>query len=228
MDLRQQIEALIEGGETASAARLLNEMWRTQGNAASAGFIASRYDRIRESLPLRPCRWAFLRSFTVEPLVPILKAGAYTSGIALETHVGEFNAWAQEMLDPASPLYRFQPDIAVLAVQTRDLAPENALERLSDAVAAFRRNSQAALIVHTLEQPAIPAAGVLDAQQESGEAAAIRRVNAGLVELAKQHRGVYLLDYDALVARHGRQNWGDARKWLTVRLPIASANLPHM
>ncbi|HXA49081.1 MAG TPA: HAD-IIIC family phosphatase, partial [Candidatus Acidoferrum sp.] len=46
--------------------------------------------------------------------------------------------------------------------------------------------------------------------------------------LAKQHRGVYLLDYDALVARHGRQNWGDARKWLTVRLPIASANLPHM
>src|SRR5258707_5901119 len=133
VDLRQQIEAVIEAGETASAARLLNEMWRgvwgNQGNAASAGFIASRYGRIRESLPLRPCRWAFLRSFTVEPLVPILKAGAYTSGIALETHVGEFNAWAQEMLDPAGPLYRFQPDIAVLAVQTRDLAPENALER---------------------------------------------------------------------------------------------------
>jgi FkbH-like protein len=228
VDLRQQIEALIEGGEAASAARLLNQMWGAQNNGASAGFIASRYDRIRESLPLRPCRWAFLRSFTVEPLVPILKAGAYTSGIALETHVGEFNAWAQEMLDPDSPLYRFQPDIAVLAVQARDLAPENALERLSDAMVAFRRNSQAALIVHTLEQPAVPAAGVLDAQQEGGEAAVIRRVNAGLVELAKQHRGIYLLDYDALMARHGRQNWGDARKWLTVRLPIASVHLPHM
>jgi FkbH-like protein len=228
VDIRQQIDELINGGEAASAARLLNRMWRTQGNAGSAGFITSRYDRIREALPLRPCRWAFLRSFTVEPLVPILKAGAYAAGIALETHVGEFNAWAQEMLDPESQLYRFQPDIAVLAVQTRDLSPENALQRLTDAITAFRRNSQAALIVHTLEQPAVPAAGVLDAQQESGEAAAIRRMNAGLVEVAKQHRGVYLLDYDALVARHGRQNWGDPRKWLTVRLPIASANLPHM
>ena len=33
---------------------------------------------------------------------------------------------------------------------------------------------------------------------------------------------------DALVARYGRENWGDERKWLTVRLPIASANLPHL
>jgi len=30
------------------------------------------------------------------------------------------------------------------------------------------------------------------------------------------------------VARHGRQNWCDARKWLTVRLPLASAHLPHL
>jgi FkbH-like protein len=30
------------------------------------------------------------------------------------------------------------------------------------------------------------------------------------------------------VARHGRESWGDARKWLTVRLPIAAANLVWM
>jgi FkbH-like protein len=46
--------------------------------------------------------------------------------------------------------------------------------------------------------------------------------------LAGEHRGVYILDYDALVARHGREKWGDARKWLTVRLPVASTNLPHL
>ncbi len=53
-------------------------------------------------------------------------------------------------------------------------------------------------------------------------------MNRGLGEMAREFRGVYLLDYDALVARHGRDHWGDERKWLTVRLPIASANLPHM
>ena len=161
-------------------------------------------------------------------MVPILRAAAYAAGIALDTYLGEFNAWAQEMLDPESSLYRFQPDVAVLAVLARDLGREGALARLSDCIAAFRRHSQAALIVHTLEQPAIASAGIFDAQQPEGEAEAIRRINRGLVELAASHRGVYILDYDALVARHGRDTWGDDRKWLTVRLPIASANLPRM
>lgn len=228
VDLRQQIEAAIADGDAASAARLLGEMWRTQGGAASAGFIAARYRRLRDRLNLQPCRWALLRSFTVEPLVPFLEAGACAAGIALDIHLGEFNAWAQEMLDPESALYRFQPHIAVLAVQARDLAPGDALERLSAAIAAFRRHSQAALVVHTLELPAVPAAGLLDAQRPDGETEAIRRINRGLVDLAGQHRGVYLLDYDALVARHGRDHWGDERKWLTVRLPIASTHLPHM
>ena len=228
MDLRQQIGACLTNGDAAAAARLLQEMWRSQGGAASAGYVVSCYERIREELALRRCRWAVVRSFTVEPLVPVFKAGAYAAGVALEVHLGEFNAWAQEMLDGESALYRFQPDIVVLAVQSRDLPSDRGLDRLADCIAAFRRRSNAALIVHNLEQPAIPAAGLLDAQDPEGETEAVRRTNRGLVELAKQLRGVYLLDYDGLVSRHGRDHWGDERKWLTVRLPIASANLPRM
>ena len=125
----------------------------------------------------------------------------------------------------------------VLAVQTRDVAPglwrgesaaDDVLSRFGDWIASFRKHSQAALIVHSLEVPAVPGAGILDAQREDNAAEAIHRINRGLRALAGQHRGVYILDYDALVARHGRDRWGDARKWLTVRLPVASANLPHL
>src|SRR5207302_6528766 len=63
---------------------------------------------------------------------------------------------------------------------------------------------------------------------ESCASHSTRALTRGLVALAREHRGVYILDYDALVARHGRQTWGDERKWLTVRLPIASSNLPHL
>ena len=228
VDIRQEIDSLIASGSAPDAARLLNEVWRAQGSAAVAGFVASRYEKIRDRLNLTRQRWAFLRSFTVEPILPILKAGAYASAVALDTHTGEFNAWQQEMLDPESPLYSFQPDVAVLAVQTRDIAIENGLERFRDAIAAFRKHSSAALIVHLLEQPATVPEGIFDAQQENGTGEAIRNVNRGLREIAREYRGVYLLDYDALVARHGRAHWGDERKWLTVRLPIASPNLPHM
>src|SRR4029077_1899422 len=145
-----------------------------------------------------------------------------------------------------STLYRFQPDAVVLAVQTRDLAPdlwrdyaglsqleraaaaEGALGRLSDWVRAFRAHSQAALIVHSLETPAVAAEGILDGQAEENQADSIGRINRGLRALGREYRGVYILDYDALVARHGRETWGDERKWLTVRLPVSSMHLPHL
>jgi FkbH-like protein len=227
-DIRSTVDARIAAGDAASAARLLSIAWEQEPSAAFAGFVASRFDRLRPSLPLTNYRLAILRSFTVEPVLPILKASAYARGIALDIHTGEFNAYAQEMLDPESALYRFRPDAAILAVQTRDIGEhESALARFAGWIGAFRKHSQASLIVHALEAPAA-ASGIFDAQQENGEREAIRAINRGLIPLAREHRGVYVLDYDALVARYGRESWGDERKWLTVRLPIASANLPHL
>jgi FkbH-like protein len=235
-DIRKDIDLAIADGDVARAARMLKAAWAKEPGGALAGFVASRYERIREGLAVSRCRWAILRSFTVEPVLPILRAMAYDHGIALETHVGEFNAYAQEMLDPESALYRFRPDVAVLAVQTRDIAPElwrgegaseGVLDSFAGWIASFRRHSAAALIVHSLEAP-YAAAGILDGQREDTQAEAIRAINRGLRALARQYRGVYILDYDALVARHGRDHWGDERKWLTVRLPLASANLSHL
>ncbi len=236
-EFRKDVDRAIATGDASGAARMLASAWELNPGSALAGFVASRYDRIAGRLDLLKQRWAILRSFTVEPVVPILKAGAYAGGVALETLLGEFNAYAQEILDPASALYHFQPDVAVLAVQTRDVAPglwrgesaaDDVLSRFGDWIGSFRKYCKAALIVHSLEVPAVPRAGILDAQREDNAAEAIQRINRGLRTLAGEHRGVYILDYDALVARYGRESWGDARKWLTVRLPVASANLPHL
>jgi FkbH-like protein len=46
--------------------------------------------------------------------------------------------------------------------------------------------------------------------------------------MAGEHKGIYVLDYDALVARHGRLRWHDERKWLTMRMPLAAENLMHL
>ena len=236
-EFRQEVDGAIARGDASGAARLLAAAWESDPGSALAGFVASRYDRIAGRLGLLRQRWAILRSFTVEPVVPLLKAGAYAAGVALETHLGEFNAYAQEMLDPGSALYGFHPDVAVLAVQTRDVAPglwrgesaaDDVLGRYRGWIGSFRKHSKAALIVHSLEVPMAAPGGILDAQREDNAAEAIHRINRGLRALAGEHRGVYILDYDALVARHGRESWGDARKWLTVRLPLASANLSHL
>jgi hypothetical protein len=62
-------------------------------------------------------RLAFLRSYTVEPCIPLLRAQALLYGVDLTVKVGEFNSYAQEVIDPSSWLYEFSPKVVVLAVR---------------------------------------------------------------------------------------------------------------
>ena len=79
-----------------------------------------------------------------------------------------------------------------------------------------------------MESPVTAERGVLDAQVAESEWARTQQVNRELREIAREFRGVYVLDYDALVARYGRESWRDERKWLTMRMPIAAAHLIHL
>jgi FkbH-like protein len=245
-DLREEIDGLIESGGFREAHAALVRLWKDAGGPALAPFVIARFESVRHKIPVVSCRVAILRSFTVEPVMPVLRAAAAVKGLDVAVHVGEFNAYAQEILAEESPLYRFEPDIVILAVQTRDVAPElwrdfadlspadtaATAERVGETfrslVKAFRSHSKAHLVVHTFEQPIAPSHGVLDGQGEGGQADAIRRINLDLRRLAQEHRGVYVLDYDALVARHGRLAWQDERKWLTMRMPIAAQCLVHL
>jgi FkbH-like protein len=245
-EVRPEIDRLIAAGEAESARRSLCEFWRREPQSAVAAFVATRFERLRANLGLIPCRVAVLRSFTVEPVVPLLRAAAFTSGLDLQIYVSDFNTYAQEILDEHSPLYTFAPHIAILAVQTRDLCPDvwcnyadlspaqadteaaRVLEGFRTWIAALREHSECQLLIHNLELPAVPSQGVLDTQSEQSQGDAIQQINRGLRFLAREHTGVYVLDYDALVARYGRDNWHDERKWLTVRMPIASQYLIHL
>jgi len=249
-NLRAQVDALIAEGAFDLAVRRLAELWRRDPASGTASFVTSRIDELREklrdNLSLAKFKLAILRSFTVEPIVPLLRAEAFAHGIDLEVYVGDFNTYVQDILDSQSSLYRFAPNAVVLAVRTDQAAPElwrdfasltpeaamQAAERVvrgyEQWIGAFRKNSQAALVVHSLERPSPPSLGVLDGQSEAGQSGLIRQINRELRHIAAGFRGVYSLDYDALVARHGSEHWHDERKWLTARLPIAAGYLLQM
>jgi FkbH-like protein len=245
-NLRAEIDRHIGEGDFGLASRWLRELWRRDPAPATASFITSRIEHLRGKLALTPFKLAILRSFTVEPIVPLLRAEAFAYGIELDVHVGDFNTYVQDMLDGNSSLYRFAPEVVVLAVRAEAAAPElsrdfaelspqaaqQAAERVvrgyEQWIAAFRRNSQAALIVHSLERPQNPSLGILDSQSDDGQSGLIQRINRELQRMARKFRGVYVLDYDALVAHHGSEHWHDERKWQMVRLPISADHLLPM
>ena len=246
LESRQDIDRCIAEGDFRRAATSLPQLWAAEPTNSTAAFVVQRFEQLRSHLSLRPFRLAILRSFTVEPIVPLLRASAFCSGIDLPVLLSDFNAYVQAITDAQSSLYAFRPDAVILAVQTRDAAPdlwnnfgalnpEDSQKAIARAVSefrawiqAFRKQSAAHLIVHNLEQPACPSRGVLDQQLEHSQCEAIRTVNRELAVAAAGFSGVYVLDYDSLVAKHGREQWHDERKWLTVRLPIAASHLGHL
>ena len=245
-NLRAEVDALIVQSAFDLASRRLAELWRRDPASGTASFVTSRLEQLRDKVALAKFKLAILRSFTVEPIVPLLRAEAFAYGIDLEVHVGDFNTYVQDMLDSQSSLYRFKPNAVVLAVRTDQAAPElwrdfadltpeaarEAAERVVHGyeqwIGAFRKQSQAALIVQSLERPSSPNLGVLDGQSETGQSGLIRQINCELRRIAAGFHGVYGLDYDALVARHGSEHWHDERKWLTARLPISAGYLLQM
>lgn len=234
--MRESIEAALAAGRYGEARSAVEAMWRAQPTVASANYVMECAGRWREALPGRPWRVYFLRSFTVEPLVPLLRAGGVLAGLELTVGVGPLGATMQEVLAGESELYRFRPDTVIVAVQTRDIAPRlwedgapgaglaavvaEVVEHYTMLVERFRSFSRADLILHSLEEPVHPSWGVLDGQSPEGQAAAVQEINQGLRRLAGRWPGVYVLGYDRLVASQGRVHWHDERKWLLVRLPM--------
>jgi len=244
---RTQIDRWLEQGAHHEGRAGLSELLWAEGlSNATAGFSLLRYEKLRSSMSLVPFRVAILRSFTLEPIVPMLKTAGFANGLDLTVELGDFNAYATELLDGDSALYRFRPDAVILAVETRSLAPElwseyadlvagapdavvsRVIQQYGDWVRALRSHSHAHLILHALEAPAWPAMGVHDGQRESGQREAIAEINRRLRALASSNSGVHVLDYPGLVSRHGQENWHDEGKWLSVRLPIRAAHLPHL
>ena len=243
---RKQIVSAIEGGKYLRALGLLREFFNSAPTVANAQFALKQVTPILDHLALVPCRIAILRSFTIEPVVPILRALALFHGIDLTVHVGGFNAYSKELLDPQSDIYEFNAKVVILATQTRDVLPElwnsdsdlsagdsealaaRAAADIETLIGSMRSRSNANLILNTLEMPSFPNAGILDSQRSTGQCETIRAVNRDLREIAAKHLGVYVLDYDALVARFGRLNWSDESKRLTMSMPLAANSFVHL
>src|SRR5688572_2151407 len=70
----------------------------------------------------RPLRIAVLGSATLSLLTPVLKTLCFRDGIAAECYEGLFDAYRQEILDPSSGFYTFNPDVTFI-VPTGAICP---------------------------------------------------------------------------------------------------------
>lgn len=237
-ELKAAVDAAVASGEGARTMALLERLWRLRPGPANASFVLTRAARVEPPRPRATVRVAVARSFTIEPVVPLARAAAIVHGVDMVVEVGGFNTFAQDLLDPTSFLHTERFDIVVLAVQTRDIAPElwefdgtaapgdladvehRVLGELTALIESFRAINGVHLVVHSLESPPRPTLGLADARSTVGQIAAVEHINRGLRSVAAAHPGVHVLDVDRLIADVGRSRWHDEDKWHAMRMPL--------
>src|ERR1043165_2038197 len=151
-------------------------------------------------------RIAVLRSFTIEPLLPFLKAHCYRHRLNPQLFVANYGVIQQEVLAADSGLYRFAPDVIAVLVDNQYLNErlefgylpidqeryaserERTLARYQEIFQGIRAHSRALVLMPNLVYPRLLSLGSYDATYSCSQARLVDEINSGLNHLAGQTR----------------------------------------
>lgn len=172
---------------------------------------------------------ALLSSFVTTGLAECLTAQFKKINIPSQFYLGPYNQYAQEMINDASELYRFQPDVLILFVDFKTLAGDffflpyrlSAAERrdwikktLTDLVILIGKAKSrfgAKILVHNFEVPTYSPIGILEHKEEFGFIEAVEELNKELRQTYKDDKQVFIFDYNALCSKIGKDHISDPK-----------------
>jgi FkbH-like protein len=244
--------ALARASESAGAATeamaAYLEAARQNPDHATTLSIAERLVALAAAVPVAPAaagvRVAILGSSTLDHVRGYLEIACRLAGLAPQFYVGPFDQYAQDILDPASALYAFAPDVIVLAIHGRTLfAPlydtlfdldvdarhsqiADAVEHVTSLLAQLTVRSGALVLLHTFATPQHSPLGTLDYRDPLGQTQVFHILNDTLAAVVRERfPSVHLVDEDRVYGRIGKRNVTDPRMWLVARISIGEAAL---
>ncbi len=202
------------------------EAWRALERLANSriDFIETgKLDRTAQKLalqrgapasPVPPIRLALLGSSTLKHLVPGIRVAGLRRGLWVEVFEGEYGQYRHELMDSASALHAFHPDVVLLALDSYHLA-EGGAEAAMESMRACWQMAQS-MGATVLQQTALPVFPRLLGNNEQrltdSPAATVERINSQL-RAAADAAGVHLLAVDACAAEDGTRLWHDPVLW---------------
>ena len=201
--------------------------------ATSLHRILSQVKKHKPASGRRP-RVAVLGSFTTHQLVDLLDLYLAAGKVSPEVYEADYGTFRQELLDPESELYKFRPEIIILATSWRDLGH---LPELGDDRAGVQRKVEAELadwsllwrtahdrlgcqiILNNFDAPPWRTLGNHETRHPAGFARYVTLVNLALQDSAPSF--VTIHDLDHLSATWGRWEWGDERFYQHAKLPCS-------
>ena len=147
---------------------------------------------IEDEVPayIRRGRAAFLGSFTIQGLPEALKVRGVFDNILIDAYTAPYNQFTQEILNEASALYHFDPQIIYLVIDKKDILDEAHLNQL---VSTLEARAKAKIILFNFTaSPECPSEEIDIANQR-------------LTREYRDHKKVVIFDFDAFLQGIGRK-----------------------
>ena len=215
--------------------------------------VPRQYSFIRKNIEksiavevLPTIRVALLSSFSIDFIHDALITIGFLNSLRVEIYQSGFAQFRQEILNPTSAMYVFNPDVTILGLEGKHIAPglyenylnlsdqeideinQEVIEEIESLIKVFRENTEATLLIHDFVTPEFPDLGILDGLLNKGQVESIADLNRNLHQITKQLQGVFIVNYQSLVNRFGYAQWFDKRMELYAQAPVAQIMLPNL
>jgi hypothetical protein len=175
-------------------------------------------------LATKPIRLAVLGSSMVDHLLPAIRVAGLRRGIWVETFTPDYGQYAQDLMNPASPLHRFRPDTVLFALDAPHLlqglepgmAADAWLERRVATLAGYWQTARQAFgcqVIQNIPLPVfVPMLGGNEHRLPGSRVTALRRLSAMLRERSDA-ADVDIVSLDDRAATDGLAAWHDPALW---------------
>jgi len=229
-----------------SLTELLTSLHDADLDAMSSSEVTAIHRRLRRLRQSPDIRIAYLGSHVIEPLPAYVEVSLATAGLVAAGWFGQFNQYTQEVLRPDPDLVAFDPQLVLLAVSLRDIAPEahdslDTLDRdakltliaqiVGELVAwaeAAKKATGATLLITNFPRRSYPRLGIADLKAEMGEVEFHTRLNLALLEAFKEDLRAHVLDIERITSRIGKERSFNARTYYLARMPWDTTLLTHL
>ncbi len=188
----------------------------------------------------RTVRIALICDSTAQYMTPLFKTLLCQGGIRADVYASAYGTAELEILNPASGLYAFEPDVVVLANSVLALRDRyyaftgdrarfvaDQTETIGSLWTALRARTNAAIIQTNYVVPNEQLFGSYDDRVGVSFTWAVAQLNHGIAEGVRHQNDIYLCDIDHAAAYHGRKHWLDEKMWLLAKTFCAFEYLPH-
>jgi FkbH-like protein len=206
--------------------------------ASAAGALA-KFEEREPPLTARTARVAVVGSYTTSQFVALLRLAALRRRVRLEVYEAGFDLFRQEILDPRSGLYAFEPEYVIVAphegvVRFPALTEASAVQETLEAEVgrwralwdALAVNSSTRVVQHNFALRPESTWGHLAARMPGSRDRMLRRLNRELADAAGDD--VLIVDCDRVAAAFGKDRWFDDRYWHLAKQAVALDALPEL